>query len=104
MEMPKYLFAYHGGKKPASAADGEKIMAAWGAWFGKLGAAVVEPGAPVGMSQTVSSGGTAKNGGANPVSGYSVVSAGSYDEAVKMAKGCPILSDGSVEVAEIIQM
>lgn len=102
--MPKYLFSYHGGKKPATPAEGEKTMAAWGEWFGKLGPAIADPGAPVGMSQTVSAKGISANGGANPVSGYSIVTAASYDEAVGMAKGCPILVDGSVEVAEIVQM
>ena len=104
--MPDYVFVYHGGKKPETPEAGEKEMAAWGAWFESIGAAIKQPGNPVGMSKTVTSGGVADDGGANPVSGYSVVSADSIDAACDMAKGCPMVTDGSgsVEVAEVIEM
>lgn len=104
--MAKYLFVYHGGSAPASEAEIKEVMDAWGAWFGTMGSAVVEPGNPVGMSKTVNSNGSVSdNGGANPASGYSVVEAASHDEAVSKAKGCPILAaGGSVEVAEIMAM
>jgi len=101
--MPNFLFVYHGGSMPESEEEQTKIMAAWGAWFQGLGDSVVEPGNPVGMSKTVNSDGSvADNGGANPASGYTVVSAGTIDEAVGKAKSCPMLDGGgSVEVAEI---
>ncbi len=102
--MPKFVFAYHGGKPPESPEEGEKVMAAWGAWFETLGSAVVDGGAPVGVSKTVSASGVTDGGGANPLSGYSIVSADHIDAAVEMAKGCPILDGGSVEVAEAMDM
>lgn len=104
--MPDFIFAYHGGGRPETEEEGAKVMAAWQAWFEGMGAAVRQPGNPVGMSKTVSAGGVADNGGANPLSGYSVVSAASMDAACEMAKGCPMVADGSgsVEVAEIIEM
>ncbi len=36
--------------------------------------------------------------------GYSLVSANSYEEAAELAKGCPILGAGNVEVREIDAM
>ena len=103
--MPKFIFVYHGGKAPSDPAEQERVMAAWGAWMGGLGSALVDGGAPVGMSRTVSPSGVADDGGANPVSGYSMVEAADQDAAAEMAKGCPILADGgSVEVAEILSM
>ena len=104
--MAQFIFAYHGGKTPETPQEGEKVMAAWTAWFEKLGAAMVQPGAPLGMSKTVNGSGVTDGGGANPVSGYSVVSAADIDAAVKMAKGCPMVADnsGSVEVAELLEM
>ena len=58
-----------------------------------------------GPSKTVTPSGVADNGGSNPVSGHSVVEAADIDAAIEMAKGCPILhDDGSVEVAEVLQM
>jgi hypothetical protein len=104
--MAKFLFAYHGGKQPESEAEGAKAMAAWGAWFESLGADLVDAGAPVGQSHTISASGSTDNGGANPVSGYTLVNAASYDTALKIAKGCPMVADGSgsVEVAECVEM
>ncbi len=103
--MTNYVFAYHGGGAPGSPEEGAKVMEKWNAWYGSMGEAVVDGGAPVGMSKTVSSNGVADGGGSNPLSGYTVVSADSIEAACEMAKGCPILDDGgSVEVAEKIDM
>ncbi|MGI9464699.1 MAG: hypothetical protein ACR2OM_12200 [Aestuariivirgaceae bacterium] len=103
--MPKFVFAYHGGQQPDSEEDMAKVMAAWQSWLGGMGDAVVDGGNPVGMSKTVSSKGIADNGGANPLSGYSLVKAGDIAAATELAKGCPILSSGgSVEVAEAMEM
>lgn len=104
--MAKYLLVYHGGKMPESQEEGERVMAAWGAWFQNMGDAVSDPGAPVGMSSTVhGDGSVSEDGGPNPVSGYSLVIADSIDAALALAKSCPILEDnGSVEVAETMEM
>lgn len=103
--MPKYLFVYHGGSKPTTPEEGEKVMAKWGAWIGGHGSAFVDGGNPVGMSKTVTSSGVADNGGSNPASGYSIVAADTIDAAADIAKGCPIHdSGGSVEVSEIMEM
>lgn len=104
--MPKFMFIYHGGQSPSSPEEGQKVMAEWNAWYGEMGKAVVDWGGPAGMSKTVSQGGVADDGGANPVSGYSVVEAADQTAACAMAKGCPMVrtGTGSVEVAEVIQM
>lgn len=102
--MPKYIFAYHGGKRPETAEEGAMIMDAWVKWFGTLGSAVADGGNPLGPSRTVSANGVADNGGANPISGYSLINAESMDAAVEMAKSCPILEHGTVEIAEAISM
>lgn len=104
--MPQFMFAYHGGKAPDTPEDGERIMAAWQAWMGGMGDSLILPGAPVGASRTVSADGIANDGGVNPVSGYSVVRADTFEAACDMAKGCPMVvsGNGSVEVAEIVEM
>lgn len=102
--MPDYVFAYHGGKKPESAEEGQKEMEKWGAWFAQMGDAVVNPGNPVGQSWTVSASGVSHDGGANPLSGFTVIRADSMDAAAAMAKGCPIVGTGSVEIAEVMEM
>src|SRR3982074_41235 len=45
-EMSNFVLVYTGGSRPASEAEGKKVMEAWGAWFGKLGDKVVDPGNP----------------------------------------------------------
>jgi len=102
--MSNYIFAYHGGKKPESPEEGANLMAKWKAWVGSLGDAMVNPGTPVGKSKTVSSGGVSDDGGSNPLSGFSIVKADSMDAALEMAKGCPHLEHGTIEVAEVKEM
>jgi hypothetical protein len=100
--MPNYLLAYHGGGMPETEEEGARVMAAWGDWMGRVGAAMVDGGNPVGQAATVGSDGSRSDGGGpNPVSGYSVISADTLDAAVAMVAGCPVLaSGGSVEICE----
>ncbi len=104
--MPKYVLAYHGGSMPETDEEKAEVMAAWGAWMGGLGDSLIDPGNPVGKSSTVKADGSvAQDGGANPLSGYSLLTAGSQEEAEKAASGCPILKrGGTVEVAETFEI
>jgi hypothetical protein len=106
VEMPKYLFVYHGGGHPSNPADVKSVMDAWGAWFGSMGAAVVDGGNPVGKTSTVKADGSLVDGsGANPATGYSLIEASSLEDAHKKAKGCPILkAGGTIEVAQAMYM
>lgn len=103
--MGRFLFVYHGGGKPETEEGGQKAMEAWGNWFASMGDDVVDGGRPVGLSTTVTSDGSVVgDGGANPVTGYSVVDAKDLNDAIAKAKGCPILSSGgSVEIAETFE-
>ena len=103
--MPKYLLAYQGGGMPESEADQAKVMEAWTGWFGQLGDAVEDCGNPIGASKTISAGGAVSDTGANPISGFSIISARDMDTAVGLAKGCPVLtSGGSVQVGETFEI
>lgn len=103
--MSKFIFAYHGGKAPETPEEGARVMGLWNAWYESMGSAVVDGGGPCGMSKTVVGNSVTDNGGANPLSGYTMVEAADIAAACEMAKGCPIFEDnGSVEVAEVMQM
>ncbi len=104
--MPKFMFAYHGGGMPETPEEGERVMAAWMSWMGGLGEAIVDGGNPVGMSSTLSVDGLSDGGGANPLSGYTVVEAETLEAAAEMGKGCPILEGGkgTIEIAPIVEM
>jgi hypothetical protein len=79
----------------------EAAMAAWGAWFGKLGPAIVDPGNPFAGSSTVGPGGPAESA----LTGYTVVKADSLDAASGLADGCPVLGEGgSIDVYETVEV
>jgi hypothetical protein len=102
--MANYIFAYSGGNGVAAdQATRDAQMAKWVQWFGQLGSAVVDGGAPTGTAKTVGTGGSVSDGGSRGLTGYSVVSADSLDSAVELAKGCPVLeTGGAVDVYEAI--
>ncbi|HEY4916252.1 MAG TPA: hypothetical protein VIH92_05055 [Solirubrobacteraceae bacterium] len=101
--MANYLLAYKGGTMAASDEERQVAMAAWGAWFGGLGAAVVDAGNPFGGSVTVADDTSVSEGAPSALTGYSVVSADSLQAAGELVKGCPVLvAGGSVEVYETI--
>ena len=102
--MPNYAFAYYGEPNFGSPEEGARHMAKWGAWMSGLGDALVNPGTPFGKTKTVSSGGVSDGDGSNRLTGYSIVKAASMDAAIEMAKGCPHLEHGTVDVAEAMEM
>ena len=97
--MSKFLVVYKGGQAGSTEAEQAAAMAAWGAWFGELGAATVDPGAPFGGSKSVG------GGGSSELTGYTILTAGDLDSAVGLTKNCPIFaSGGSHEVYEAVEM
>ena len=102
--MSNYAFAYYGEPKFESPEGGTKYKAKWQAWVSGLGDALVNPVIPLGMPKTVSSGRVSDDGGSNRLTGFSIVKADSMDAALEMAKECPHLEHGTVEVAEVMEM
>ena len=104
--MANYLLAYHGGGMPETEEQQAQVMTAWGAWYEKLGAAIVDGGNPIGAWATMASDGSVSDGGgANPITGYTIVSAGSLDEATQLCNGCPILAaGGSIQICETFEV
>lgn len=100
--MGTYHLAYKGGAMPETEDDRNAQMAAWGAFFGGIGDAVIDAGNPFGASMSIASSGAVSEGASSGISGYSVISAGSLADATATAKTCPILGEGgTVEVHEI---
>lgn len=103
--MARFILVYHGGGMPETPEAQASAMKEWGDWMGGLGAAIADPGNPVGLSKTVTPQGITDDGGSNPVSGYTVLEAADMDAALAMAGGCPILGHGgTIEVAPIVEM
>ncbi len=70
-----------------------------------MGDAVVSPGQPLGPSQIVRQGGQVEDlSGPQALMGYTIVQAETIEEAIEMAKACPFLAIGSIEVAQCFSM
>ena len=97
--MPKFLVTYHGAGAPAPE-EAQQAMAAFMAWASSAGAALVDPGAPLGPAKTVSAGSVGDGSADGPVNGYSILQAPDLDSAVDLVKGHPFVSrGGSLQVS-----
>ena len=99
--MPQFVLAYHGSTRPKNPSD---HMARWKMWTDGLGAALVNPGVPVGPSKTISANEVSDGGGPNPISGFSIIEARNMDAAIALTRACPHLDIGTIEIAEAMNM
>lgn len=114
--MSKFMYIFRGGgivvQPPLSPADIGAHLAKWTAWIDGLSKAghteahlpPLENGGKTvrGSSKTVTDGPFAE--AKDLVSGILVISAASLDEAVQLARGCPIYEySGSVEVRPLME-
>ena len=101
--MATFLFAFHGGASAQDEEDSARLIAAWADWMTGLGTALQDPGNPARESRTVHADGSIIDGGGpNPVTGYTIVDAPDFDEAIALTAGCPIFdAGGSIEILEM---
>lgn len=105
--MARFLLLYTGGMgMGASPEMQQKIMADWGAWYGKLGAAIVDGGAPFGEAKHLTGSGAGDGAlGERPATGYTVIEADSLDAAAAACADHPHVSHGGeVQVFTCIDM
>lgn len=101
--MARFLVTYHGAGMPAGAEEQQQAAAAFGAWVASVGSALVDPGAPLGRTTTVSGGGEAEGPAAGPASGYSILEAASMEEAVELVRAHPFVArGGSLQLGEAV--
>lgn len=94
--MPKFLVTYHGSNMPHDAESMARAREAFMSWAGKTGPALVDPGAPIAGTRSVSSNG-AKDGLADgPFNGWSVIEAADLNAAVTLLSDHPFISRGGV--------
>jgi hypothetical protein len=103
--VAKFLLVYHGGGGMAATPEEQAAsMAAWNGWFDRLGAAVLDVGNPTAAAKRIGPNGAVSDDASAP-SGYSLISADSLDQAVSLAKDCPVLGvGGTIQVAEAVAM
>ena len=111
--MKEYLFLFRGGNVPQSPEEGQAHMQRWMQWMEGLGKQGKFAGAQplnktgkqvTGTKKLVTDGPYME--GKEMVGGYLICKADSYDEAIEISKGCPILEfdSGIVEVREIQEL
>jgi hypothetical protein len=95
--MANLLLLYTGGSMPETKAEQDAVMAAWGAWYGKVGSNLVDGGNPfTPMAKSIASNGTVSDGPVGELAtGYTIIKADSLDAAVALARECPVLQGGA---------
>jgi hypothetical protein len=101
--MNTYLLLYSGGRLPETEEETKAVTDAWGAWLAGIGDALVDGNPVTPNAKSLSPDGVVSDGPIGPtVTGYSMIKAGSMNEAVEMAKGCPVkLSGASISIFEV---
>jgi hypothetical protein len=104
--MTTYLITYHGGPgMPQDPEAAQQMMAAFQAWVGEVGSAMRDPGAPLAAAKTVSAGSDAEGQTEASIAGYTLIEAGSLDDAVKLVRNHPFLTrGGSLQVSEAVSV
>lgn len=104
--MSDFVLLYQGGSMPETEQEQKQVMDAWTAWFTNLGSAVKDQGNPFsGASKSIAGDGAVSDGGGGTASGYSILSADSLDDAVALAKDCPVLQGGAgITIYETIEV
>jgi hypothetical protein len=99
--MAKFLVTYHGGGMPEGDEARQEVMAAFGRWVAETGNALLDPGAPLGPSKTVSKTTVTDGPAPGPSGGYSVIEAKDMDAAVELVRNHPFVArGGSLQVTE----
>jgi hypothetical protein len=91
--MANFVFTY---RTAPGAVRTPESAAAWMSWFDGLGSHVADIGKPGLQTGTVGN-----CGPETKLGGYSLITAADLDEALRLAKDCPSLAGGGVEVAEL---
>ena len=89
--MAKFVFVYHGGKKPETQEEIDKVMADWGKWYQEIGDKLIDGGNPFNAGgQAVKKDGVTAVSESEHLSGYTIVEADDMNGAVEVAKACPM--------------
>lgn len=103
--MAQYVSLYRGGSMPETEAGQAQVMTAWTDWFTELSGAIKDPGNPFTPASMHIAADGAVSADSPAASGYSILEADSLDDAVNVAKGCPVLQGGAtIDVYETFEV
>jgi hypothetical protein len=94
--VKKFVFLHYGFEKPTP-----EIMSAWGKWFESMKDNIIDMGGHFTGGREISKAGTTGLPlGPESITGFTIVSAKSLDDAEKMAQSNPYIS--SIRVYEVM--
>ena len=94
--MKKFVLLHYGFEKPTP-----EIMAAWGKWFSAMKDNIIDMGGHFSGGREITKAGTRNLPlGLESITGFTIVSAESLDDAEKMAQSNPYIS--SIRVYEVM--
>lgn len=100
--MTNFVLLYTGGTYPESDEEQAAVMADWGAWYGGMGEGIVDGGNPFNDSKGLGGDGAVDS---PAITGYTVISAESLDDAMSKVTNHPhIKHGGQVHVYQTFQM
>jgi hypothetical protein len=104
--MPTYLVSYHGGGGlPPTPEAQQQVAAAFGAWVASVGDAMVDPGAPLAASRSVSANGSVDGPASGAIGGYTLLRAADLDAATQLVANHPFVSrGGTLQVSEAVEL
>lgn len=111
--MSEFLYLYRGGEREASPEKWQQQMQKWMTWLKDLGTKghIKDQGQPLersgkivrGRAKTITDGPFVE--AKDVIGGFTLIEARDIDQAVELAKGCPIFdTDGAVEVRPVQKM
>ena len=96
--MKKFLLLYQGHEETTP-----EVTAAWQTWFATVGERFVDSGNPLGNCiEVTKSGSNGLSPDQGAATGYSIISAESREEAVRLLDDCPFIT--SVRLYEALTM
>jgi hypothetical protein len=96
--MTRFLLLYSGPPTPPGASH-----AGWPEWFGKLGDALVDAGAPIANGIVVQADGSTSDDPAR-LTGFSVIQAEDRSAALELVRDHPLLAQGDEYTIEVFEM
>jgi hypothetical protein len=104
--MADFVLLYSGGSMPETEEEQAQALKAWQTWLGEVGDAVKDEGNPfTPAAKRIGSDGAVSDASGELATGYTIIRAGSLDEATTIAKGSPVLrGGGSVTIYETFEV
>ena len=102
--MPQFAFLYLGEPQVDDPGEAKAHQRIWFEYIGSLGDAVVTPGMPMSPATRITTDGIGPAPTEGRLTGLTIVEAEDMDAAVEMAKPCPFVKFGTLDVVQIFEM